>query len=546
MNPWLEVFGRAHPMVLHLPIGLCAALVLLELFGRGEPWRSVQARLAWATAATAAIAALTGWFHGDAEELGNATFELHRNLGIAFAVFGVVAAWLASRATNGELGAVRRWRVAGLVWIALLVPAGHFGAELTHGAGFLTSPLRRPTPEAPPQPLDEAEAAPIVLRSSFEEHVQPILASHCGACHGEAKRKAGLDLSTPASIAAGGRRGPPVDLAAPQQSLLLARLELALNDDKHMPPAEEAQLSAAQLAVLRAWVLTGAPFDGRVEAIDAAHATADAAHAAEVDATDVTNADAAGPSADSLAPLDESALAALGEALAHVEPLHKGSPWYWVDFAACASAIDDEAIDRLLTPLRERLVDVSAARCAIGSRALGTLARFSALERLDLRATSVDSAALAQLAGHPRLRELVLSRTRLDDSAVDTLLALPALERLHLWDCGLNAAAVAKLRAARPGLWIGDGEDPSRAPIEAEPEVAFVRAGPSDKSSSTKVESSTAAPSLVAVNTVCPVSGAAVKAAFTILYEGRAIGFCCPECPRQFWADPAKFLAGLR
>lgn len=546
MNPWLEVFGRAHTMVLHLPIGLCAALVLLELFGRGDAWRSVQARLAWATAATAALAASSGWLHGDAQQMEGSSFELHRNLSIAFALFGIVAALLATRAAGGDAAAVRRWRVAGVAWIALLVPAGHFGADLTHGAGFLTSPLRRAAPQAPPDAPGEAEMAPIARPSSFAEHVQPILASHCGACHGEAKRKAGLDLSTAASIAAGGRRGPPIDVAAPKQSLLLARLELSLDDDKHMPPADEAQLSAAQVAVLRAWVLAGGPFDGSVDAIDAARAAANELDAVVENAAEVVRAGATASAVDALAPVDPAALAALSETLAHIEPLHEGSPWYWVDFAACASAIDDEAFERLLAPLHERVVDISAARCAIGSRALGTLTRFSALERLDLRATAVDSAALARISGHPSLRELVLTHTRLDESAIETLLALPALERLHLWDCGLDATAIARLREARPGLWIGDGGVPSRAPIEAEPEVAFVRASPPAAPSTKQAESSTAAPSLVAVNTICPVSGAAVKAAFTILYEGRAIGFCCPECPRQFWADPAKFLAGLR
>jgi YHS domain-containing protein len=30
-----------------------------------------------------------------------------------------------------------------------------------------------------------------------------------------------------------------------------------------------------------------------------------------------------------------------------------------------------------------------------------------------------------------------------------------------------------------------------------------------------------------------------------VVYEGKVIAFCCPNCPKQFWTDPQKFLAAL-
>jgi YHS domain-containing protein len=47
-------------------------------------------------------------------------------------------------------------------------------------------------------------------------------------------------------------------------------------------------------------------------------------------------------------------------------------------------------------------------------------------------------------------------------------------------------------------------------------------------------------------NALCPVSGAPVNPKYTIVYEGRVIGFCCPNCPKSFWQDPAAFLAKLQ
>ena len=56
----------------------------------------------------------------------------------------------------------------------------------------------------------------------------------------------------------------------------------------------------------------------------------------------------------------------------------------------------------------------------------------------------------------------------------------------------------------------------------------------------------TAVAPIVPVNAICPVSGAAVNPARVIVWEGRAIGFCCEKCAAQFWADPAKFVGNVK
>ena len=39
----------------------------------------------------------------------------------------------------------------------------------------------------------------------------------------------------------------------------------------------------------------------------------------------------------------------------------------------------------------------------------------------------------------------------------------------------------------------------------------------------------------------CPVSGQPAKAEHTVDYKGGKVQFCCPNCPKAFSADPAKF-----
>jgi YHS domain-containing protein len=37
------------------------------------------------------------------------------------------------------------------------------------------------------------------------------------------------------------------------------------------------------------------------------------------------------------------------------------------------------------------------------------------------------------------------------------------------------------------------------------------------------------------------VSGKPVDPRFVIVHDGKAIGFCCPNCPKEFWTEPSKF-----
>ena len=45
--------------------------------------------------------------------------------------------------------------------------------------------------------------------------------------------------------------------------------------------------------------------------------------------------------------------------------------------------------------------------------------------------------------------------------------------------------------------------------------------------------------------TKCPVSGKPISAEFAVEHEGKQVYFCCPNCPKAFEANPAKFVAKL-
>ena len=100
---------------------------------------------------------------------------------------------------------------------------------------------------------------------------------------------------------------------------------------------------------------------------------------------------------------------------------------------------------------------------------------------------------------------------------------------------------MARLRAS-DRLQVNAGDESEAAVLEREGELAFT----SDRA----LPGAELVPeALRPVNTTCPVSGSPVNPKYALVHTSggvtRVVGFCCPNCPKEFWADPAKFEAKL-
>lgn len=256
---WLDLLGRAHPVLLHAPLGLLPAIALLEFgsaFLRRPTPRGAILTLCWFSALMGALAAASGLLLAREGYAGD-TVALHKVLGITLAALGVLAAVLA-------LLQRRRWfRIVLLVSLGVMVPAGHLGGTLTHGADFLFGKVRSANKVRSEQPLPLADGADgpgttTAAAGGFTDQILPILERTCTKCHNPDKKKGELLLTTFDGLHAGGENGPVVTAGKPDQSPLLQRCELPLDHDDHMPPAEKPQPTAAELATLRAWIAAGA------------------------------------------------------------------------------------------------------------------------------------------------------------------------------------------------------------------------------------------------------------------------------------------------
>ncbi|EAQ79118.1 c-type cytochrome domain-containing protein [Blastopirellula marina] len=90
----------------------------------------------------------------------------------------------------------------------------------------------------------------------YTRDIGPLLTKYCAGCHNPDDANAELILTTFDGLQTGGESGAILAPDQPEKSLLLA--VLATDGEPKMPPEEEPQPTAAELALLRRWILAGA------------------------------------------------------------------------------------------------------------------------------------------------------------------------------------------------------------------------------------------------------------------------------------------------
>jgi len=260
-NPWLQVFGRFHIVLLHLPIGLIPGMMLLE-FGAGllrKPApRGALLTLAVLTAVVCALAFASGWVLGAEPRppAKDALIGRHKNFAIAMSLICLLLPFMAA------LRSRRPFRLGLAAAMALSVVTGHLGGEAVHKSNFLFKPLERArqATEAPAA-LDTNDASPPVTAASrYAQEIAPIMERCCTSCHNPKDFEGDLDLSTRAALMEGWGAGEVIVVAGePDASILIESCELPLDDEMHMPPEDEEQLKPAEVAALRKWIADGCP-----------------------------------------------------------------------------------------------------------------------------------------------------------------------------------------------------------------------------------------------------------------------------------------------
>lgn len=279
--------GRFHILALHVPIGVLVLTLTGEaatFLRRGRRIGDVVVGFALPMLVLTGFAAVVlGLMLANGGHYPNKLVAPHRNLTIIGICIAGVARLLWSKRRT-------RWLHRGLLASSagVMMIGAHFGGSMTHGADYLFAPVEdKPAPivedadaGAEPEivatkdasanavvateagaPADAAvvgdaavvaDAAPPDAgppKPSSKQQAQAVVNRRCSPCH-TTNMKGGLRMT---DVSKPGKRGVLVP-GNPEASSMYTRLLLPKDDDDHMPPENEAQLTRGEIAIIRAFI----------------------------------------------------------------------------------------------------------------------------------------------------------------------------------------------------------------------------------------------------------------------------------------------------
>jgi YHS domain-containing protein/uncharacterized membrane protein/mono/diheme cytochrome c family protein len=535
-------FGRFHPALVHLPIGLLVLLGFLELLARFDRFKQANANAGLILALAAPLAVLTaafGWMLSQGGGYDGELLRWHRWTGVGTAAACVLAAIL--YAANAR----RLYRGVLVLGLGALVVSSHFGGSLTHGSDYLTRYAppqlrdlfrgKRPSAPAPKpeQPVDEGAAF-------FSTAIAPLLNDKCVACHGPEKSKGGLRLDSFEALTKGGDTGLAIVPGKSGEGTMVKRMLLPLDNDDHMPPDGKPQPSNEEITLLRWWIDAGASPTQSMARLNPPSSIARLLRAG----TKAVLASGSAPDMNLPASREEirTKVEQLSQELAvPISFLAETGPYLQANPGVLASGFGDDGLARMAEIGRNvRWLDLGGT--GVTADGLRHLARFPNLTRLYLQRTAITDLSLAHLAGLQQLEYLNLHGTPISSAGLEHLKGLPRLRQLYLWQTQVNGSeARAFADAHTDHAQISEWEkqvDELKAKIRDAQILVDVGITPGTNAAGMAMFPGP-------INTECPVSGKPVVAGQTVVYNGKVVAFCCEHCKAEFEKDPKPFLSKL-
>lgn len=434
---WLQVAGRMHPLMLHLPITLFILCIGWFLFAErrseNETAQNIGDWLLLLTSVTAVITSLMGLFLSKENGYEADKIVWHKWGGILTSV--IAAVWFAYR---NQLRKSRALNIStAVVGFILILITGHQGANITHGENFLLAPVS-PDKTAPKVLLEDAYV--------FKDMVQPIIQSKCINCHNNQKAKGNLIMETEALLLKGGKNGKLWDVNEPEFGLMMQRLHLPEAAKKHMPPKGKPQLSEEELQVIYYWVKGGADFKKKV--MDLPEQDTLRILAASIFNTIETDD-------YSFAAADEKIIKSLNTNYRVVYPLAQESPALGVNFFG-AQFYQAKQLEELLK-VKEQIVTLNLNKMPVKDDEMKTIIQFPNLRKLNLSFSAITGKTINTLLKLKELKHLSLSGTTVKLSDVASLSGLKKLTHLYLWNTNIKEEETKTLLANNKSLVIETG-----------------------------------------------------------------------------------------
>lgn len=430
---WLQVAGRLHPMILHVPIGILILLFVFMMFRntfQRKQFRKIILLCLMLASLSAAFTALFGFFLSIGGDYGAESLLQHKISGVVLSLFTFfLLIWY----KNVKKGEIVFYSSVVFAMLALLF-AGHTGSVLTHGENFVLAPV-----------TSNKEELTVENSSLYQVAVMPVLEKKCFSCHNESKAKGKLIMTSVAKFTSGGEHGKPWVEGNPDSSRMIQNIYLPLEHDDHMPPDGKTQLTAFEISLLEAWIKSGADFEKKIDEFvegDTLKVLATSAlrmvHKEEVAKQYTFNA------------VSEEVVRKMNTPFRTVFPLYQNSPALQADFFVKESFQLSSLQE--LREVKDQLVVLTLSKMPVTDADLSIIGQFKNLEKLNLNFTAIKGSGLINLRSLPNLKHVSLSGTEVTKDALKAILSLPELTEVFIWNTAITETELLELEKTYPQI----------------------------------------------------------------------------------------------
>ncbi|WP_025145138.1 c-type cytochrome domain-containing protein [Pedobacter jeongneungensis] len=439
----LEFFGRFHPVFVHLPIGillLACICILLSLKQKFANLKHAIPLMLLFGALSAIVSCVTGYLLANGGDYDVNLVSYHQWMGISVAVLSIIL-WIIYKKvkSNGVLAAVAT------ILVILISITGHLGGSLTHGSDYLTAPLK-------PDGAKNGAAIPPIpnVQEAFvyQNAIQPLLKNRCYSCHGSEKQKGKLRLDQEEYILKGGEDGHTVVKGKADESELIKRILLPLNDEDHMAPKEKPQLSTNEIALLKWWINNGADFKKKFKDLpqgDDIKPVLASLQKGEDATAEIKNNDIP---TEEISAADDKSLKKLADAGVTIVPVSQNTNYLSANFVN-VQVMGKDILD-LLKSIDKQLLWLKLENAKVNDQTLTAIKDCKNLSRLNLNNTQITDAGLVALKDLDQLQSLSLVGTKVTLKGIDQLKKLKNLKFLYLYQTKITKADLAAIKKLLP------------------------------------------------------------------------------------------------
>lgn len=437
----LEFWGKMHPLWVHLPIGFILLLLFFSVFFYKRKSKTLTRllRVGWGiTFISSLLTALMGLALSQSNYYFPITLSRHAFFGWFLSGLTFLA-WLLH---NPKWPTLSKWKppVYGLTTIVLLL-AGHFGGNLTHGENYLFDSAQKTIVPSSNKTLANLSKDSILV---YEDLIQPIFNNKCVACHNSVQAFGGLNMEQGAFLTNTSDKHNFIIPQKPYESSLFKRVVLPQDHPKFMPPTG-TPLKFDEILLLEWWIASGAKKREPLSDI-----SKDAKVTFILDRYyQIPSKERAWYEKSILPPLAQEQQDILEQNNFQWRYLATNNTFIEVRFLG--TKIESNHL-QILTSLQDHITWLNLSNVALNDSQMETLATFKNLSRLHLQQNPITEMGLSFLVDLPHLQMLTLYETAISDAALPILSSFSDLKFVSFWNTNLSPTSLNTFKTQNPNI----------------------------------------------------------------------------------------------